>query len=168
MTNEILESILKEILTRLVLTKEEQGIQFTRLLNELPALEQKNILQAFLKLISKEYLGAAIVTEDNDEWWHEDAGTISAIAGLIKIIIADNGTRKEALVNWLTASTGAGVGENIGIRRAAVAVVSGDRDDLMTVLEKSLEQFGDQLYIGHTPTLQQEGELSIHPTMVYP
>jgi telomere length regulation protein len=38
-----------------------------------------------------------------------------------------------------------------------MAVISQDRDDLVAVLEKSLSQFGDQLYIKHSPMLQQEG-----------
>lgn len=61
-------------------------------------------------------------------------------------------------MEWLTGSSEAGLGEGVGIRRAAVAVVSQDREDLVTVFEKSLSQFGDQLYIKHSPMLQQEGE----------
>jgi hypothetical protein len=35
--------------------------------------------------------------------------------------------------------------------------LSRDKSDIQAVLEKSLQQFGDQLYIKHTPTLQQDG-----------
>jgi telomere length regulation protein len=38
-----------------------------------------------------------------------------------------------------------------------MAVVSQQKDDIVAVLEKSLSQFGDQLYIKHSPALQQEG-----------
>jgi len=61
------------------------------------------------------------------------------------------------LLSWLTSSTGAGVGEGIAIRRAVVAALAEDKSDMETVLEKSLQQLGDQLYIKHTPTMQQEG-----------
>lgn len=60
-------------------------------------------------------------------------------------------------MEWLTGSSGAGLGEGVGIRRAAVAVIAQNKDDLVMVLEKSLGQFGDQLYIKHSPMLQQEG-----------
>ena len=53
---------------------------------------------------------------------------------------------------------GAGVGDGIGIRRAVVAVLAKDKEAITTVLEKSVNQFGDQLYIKHTAVLQQEGK----------
>lgn len=61
------------------------------------------------------------------------------------------------MLEWLTGSSAAGLGEGVGIRRAVLAVVSQHRDDIVAVLEKSLSQFGDQLYIKHSPLLQQEG-----------
>jgi telomere length regulation protein len=65
------------------------------------------------------------------------------------------------LILWLTSSSGAGVGSSIAIRRAAIAALSVDRTDAEAILDKSLRQFGDQLYIKHTPTMQQEGILTI-------
>ncbi|KAG7121153.1 DNA replication checkpoint protein tel2 like [Verticillium longisporum] len=65
------------------------------------------------------------------------------------------------LVLWLTNSTGAGLGEAIGIRRAVVAVVGKDKECTSQVLEKSLSQFGDQLYIKHSPMLQQEAHAQV-------
>ncbi|RAL66882.1 hypothetical protein DID88_007664 [Monilinia fructigena] len=51
---------------------------------------------------------------------------------------------------------GAGIGEGVAIRRAAIASLSKNKKDIETVLEKSLSQFGDMLYIRHAPILQQE------------
>lgn len=68
---------------------------------------------------------------------------------------------KEHLVSWLTSSSGAGLGDGIAIRRAVVVVLSREKTDIETVLDKSLQQFGDQLYIKHTPTIQQDGKINL-------
>ncbi|KAH8814988.1 telomere length regulation protein-domain-containing protein [Xylogone sp. PMI_703] len=150
------ESIVKEILKTLILGQENASTQFTTLLNKLKGFEQNSLLQTILKLISKAYLSTTIISEDNDRWWHTDAGLVAAVAGLIQIIINGNELRKEALLAWLTGPNGAGVGDSISIRRAAITALSNRKEDLVTVLEKSLQQYGDQLYIKHTSTLQQE------------
>ena len=63
-------------------------------------------------------------------------------------------------MEWLTSSSAAGVGEEVGIRRAVLAVVAQEKEDICTVVEKSINQFGDQLYIKHSPMLQQEGRMT--------
>ena len=57
----------------------------------------------------------------------------------------------------MTGLPGAGIGEPISIRRAAIAAVSHSKYDMEAILEKSMQQFGDQLYIKHTPSMQQDG-----------
>lgn len=131
--------------------------QFTKLLAKLPSFEQRNVLFSILKTISTEYLSSLTTTEDNPQWWRSDASVVSAAAALIKLVVDSEESRKNHLISWLTSSSGAGIGDGIAIRRAAVTSLATERADLETVLEKSLQQFGDQLYIRHTPTLQQEG-----------
>lgn len=82
--------------------------------------------------------------------------TISAAAGILREVVQDDESRVAHLVSWCTASAGAGLGDTVGIRRAVLAVLA-EKDAVTTVLEKSLNQFGDQLYIKHTAILQQEG-----------
>ncbi|KAK0654421.1 Telomere length regulation protein TEL2-like protein [Lasiodiplodia hormozganensis] len=45
---------------------------------------------------------------------------------------------------------------SFGARRVAVAALQLDEDRMCKVLERSMEQFGDELFIKHTPILQQE------------
>jgi telomere length regulation protein len=130
---------------------------FSRLLNSLPTFEQQNLLYEVLKYLSKEHLSVTITSEDDSKWWQSDANVVSGAAGLINMTMAGENSLRAHLIAWLTRSSGAGVGERISIRRAAVAAISGDKSDIETVLEKSLQQFGEQLYIRHSPTLQQEG-----------
>lgn len=131
--------------------------QFSRLLDSLSGFEQRNMLYILLKIASKDFLSSEITTESNDEWWKSDASMVSAVAALIRLMLVDNELRKSHLVSWLTGPSGAGIGEGISIRRAAIACLFEDKVIIETVLEKSLKQFGDQLYIRHTPAMQQEG-----------
>lgn len=142
----------------MLLEANDKPTAFLRLLDSLPNLEQKNLLQTLLKLIAKDYFSASVTSEDGSEWWKVDAILISGAASLINKVLSTD-QRKDYMINWLTGSSGAGISDGIAIRRAAIASISGNKNDLETILEKSLQQFGDQLYIRHTPTLQQEGEV---------
>lgn len=114
--------------------------------------EQRTLLFSILKIIADVHLN-----ELNNSNPSEEQRKISAAAGIIKSLVADETRYLSHLVTWLTSANGAGLGDTIGIRRAVLAVLSSDRDSIASVFEKSLSQFGDYLYIRHTPVLQQEG-----------
>jgi telomere length regulation protein len=107
--------------------------------------------------MSREYLSSVAISYDDARWWQSDASLVSATAGMIKLIVADEESRKSQLVSWLSSPSGAGIGEGAAIRRAAVAALAIDKTAVETILDKSLQQFGDQLYIRHTSVMQQEG-----------
>jgi telomere length regulation protein len=155
----VAEIILKELLNLMILQRNEHK-QFRKLIGRLPSFEQRNVLYSLIKIISRDYLSSSIPTEDNTQWWLSDATNISAAACLIKLVLDGEESRKSHLISWLTNSSGAGVGDGIAIRRAVIACITPDKAGIETVLEKSMQQFGDQLYIRHTPTLQQEGMCS--------
>lgn len=111
------------------------------------------MLFSILKIIADIHLNSL-----NGNNSSEEQTLISAAAGIIKSLVADDTKYLSHLVTWLTSANGAGLGDTIGIRRAVLAVLSSDRDSIATVFEKSLSQFGDYLYIRHTPVLQQEGK----------
>jgi telomere length regulation protein len=153
------DAVLDEVL-QLLLGKDEDRKRFETILNSLPSSDQRMVLSVSLKTISGRYLSGAVVSDDS-EWWEADASLVSAAAGYLNLVVKDDDSRKSQLIDWLTSVSGAGTGEGIGIRRAAVAVLSRSKYDAETVLEKSLQQFGDPLYIRHAPSLQQEGNLAI-------
>ncbi len=155
--NVTVENVVRELLDSLILSKSDELARLTKLLDVLPSFEQRSALYSCLKILSKRYLSSSIVTEDNSQWLQADASTISAAAGLINMIVANDETRKTQLISWLTGSSGAGAGDGIGIRRAVVAALADYKVDMEKILDKSLQQFSDQLYIRHTPILQQEG-----------
>jgi telomere length regulation protein len=132
-------------------------VRFDKLLGCLASFDQRNFIQGILQLVSREYLSAPVLLEDYLNWWKSDADVVSAVAGLIYLVLNDQDSRKTYLNSWLTSSSGAGVGEGIAIRRASVIALSRSKNDMESVFEKSLQQFRDQLYIRHTPIMQQEG-----------
>jgi len=144
-------------MTSLLLTSKEYSAHFTKLLDGVSNFEQRNVLYAILKIASKAFLSAEITTEADSKWWESDKAVVSAGAGLINLILGKDESRKNHLLAWLTSTSLAGVGDGIAIRRAVIATLAQDKTDIETVLDKSLQQFGDRLYIKHTPTLQQEG-----------
>lgn len=83
---------------------------------------------------------------------------ISAAAGVIDSVIQGDRVRESHLIKWCSSSSGAGVGHGVGIRRAVLAALSKNKENIRTVLEKSVSQFGDELYIKHAAILQQNGK----------
>ncbi|RKL33668.1 hypothetical protein BFJ72_g9892 [Fusarium proliferatum] len=86
---------------------------------------------------------------------------VSAVAGLLMEVALNDETKRDVLISWCASSSGAGVGDGVGIRRAVVAALARDREAITTVLEKSIAQFGDELYIRHSAMLQQDAHTQI-------
>jgi telomere length regulation protein len=126
------------------------------LINGLPSLDQRKVLLSVLKFLSEAHLNQLRACESagSDKVIAGAAGTIDAIVGKSEENLAH-------LIYWLTSPSGAGLGDGVGIRRAVLAVVSQSRDSIVSVLEKSISQFGDQLYIKHSPILQQEAHTQV-------
>ncbi|KAI0404830.1 telomere length regulation protein [Xylaria palmicola] len=150
------EILVRELLHRLVLQDNTYKEVFSKLVGSYPLPEQRKVLLLLLKLLADLYLNSIENSEAT-----EDYPAIWASVSVLQSIVAGSDTQRNNLLAWLTSASGAGVGEGCGIRRAAVAALSDDRDTISTVLERSLSQFGDQLYIKHTPILQQEAHAQV-------
>ncbi|KUI57571.1 DNA replication checkpoint protein tel2 [Cytospora mali] len=144
------DSVIRHMLGDLI-NEAQLGQHVRSLFDNLAHMEQRNVLFGLLKTIAELHLNKL---EGDDE--ASDRTSISAAASVINGLVANEAKYMSHLVTWLTNATGAGVGDGIGIRRAVLAVLASDGDNILTVLEKSLNQFGDFLYIKHTPMLQQE------------
>lgn len=149
------DNILQEILALILGTEDDQA-QFSRLLENFTGSEEKMILDAALRFLARRYLSVESRTGSTN-WWKADVDLVSAAAGYLSCIVAGKEAGKTHLMNWLTNLSGAGIGNPIGIRRAAVALLSRSKYSMEDILERSLKQFGDPLYIKHCPILQQEG-----------
>lgn len=148
-----LGSLVHHLVQRLVLSHESHTEAFRTLCRELPPLAQRKVLYTVLKTLSEQHLSCLGKCESDDS-----KPMICAVAGAICSMVGTDGPGRSHLIDWSTSSTGAGLGEGVGIRRAVVAAIAQDKDSIVAVFEQSLRQFGDPLYVKHAPTLQQEGQ----------
>ncbi|KAF6841477.1 telomere length regulation protein [Colletotrichum plurivorum] len=147
--------LMKQVIGDMLLGSDENRNAFVKLFGLFSQLEQKRIIFAVLKHLSEAFLNDLEDTDLNPN------RTISAAAGVVERIVSNDESRKTHLVSWLTSSTGAGLGDGIGIRRAVLAALARDRECMNLILEKSTNQFGDQLYIKHSPILQQQAHAQV-------
>ncbi|KAM6531736.1 telomere binding protein [Fusarium solani] len=143
------ETLIKIAIDGLLLSKGVAPSSFVNLAFSQPR-SSKKILHLVLQHISQKHLGHLDLGDTSSD------EKVSAAANIIKQLTLDDETRKNILIDWCASSSGAGLGDGIGIRRAVIAALSQDRDAITTVLEKSLAQFGDELYIKHAAILQQD------------
>lgn len=87
---------------------------------------------------------------------YQTSQDVSAAAALLHHLIRDNNFLKDYLVSWLSNSSNQMATVSIRLIRAAISALQQDEDRVQKVMEKSLEIFGDTLYIKHTPLLHQE------------
>ena len=129
---------------------------FVRFLDGLSQIERAKLISSLLRHLTTTFFNKAGGDAENSG----QKPVISAVAGLISKVAQDEASQKSCLAGWLTGPVGAGPDANIYIRRAVFASLAKDEHQLFEVLEKSMEQFGDDLYVKHTPMLQQEGRAS--------
>jgi telomere length regulation protein len=115
----------KRIYSRLLLENKEQWVKLHSLLSKLPAHDQRNFLYVLLRVIGKQHFSPD-KERAGESWWREDVDIVSGAAVLLHGVIGRSVPLKENLVSWLTSTWGGGVGEPVGIRRAAIAALSQD------------------------------------------
>ncbi|OLN87944.1 DNA replication checkpoint protein tel2 [Colletotrichum chlorophyti] len=150
------DGLMRQLIGDMLLGPEANRNAFFKMFAQFSQLEQKRIIFAALK-----HLSEAFLSKLEDTVMLKSNKIISAAAGVVQRLITDEASRKTHLVSWLTSSTGAGLGDGIGIRRAVLAALAQDRESIFLVFEKSLHQFGDQLYIKHSPILQQQAHAQV-------
>lgn len=139
------------VIDQLLLSQDVPAALFSKVCLHQPQASKK-VIYTLLEYLSQKFLNGLELedTKPNEN--------ISAVAGIISTVVQTDPGRRTHLLNWCCSPSGAGLGDGIGIRRAVVAVLANDKETITSVFEKSLNQFGDQLYIKHTAILQQEGE----------
>ncbi|KAK5658841.1 hypothetical protein OQA88_1653 [Cercophora sp. LCS_1] len=150
------ETLTKDVFSGLLLRKGVDHQRFGTLLDNLSQTEQRKVLFSIFKILADSHLNRL----GNCGVGGTDA-MISAVAGAVNAIIDGSKTRKAYMLEWLTSSSGAGIGDGVGIRRAVLAVTAQQKDDVADVVEKIIRQFGDELYIKHSPMLQQEAHTQV-------
>ncbi|KAM0420525.1 hypothetical protein ACHAPT_011694 [Fusarium lateritium] len=143
------ETLIKIAIDGLLLSKGVPPSSFVEVAFSQPR-SSKKILHPVLQHLSQKHLSHVDLGDTSSD------EKVSAAANIIKQLASGDETRRDILISWCASSSGAGLGDGIGIRRAVIAALSQDRDAITAVLEKSLSQFGDELYMKHAAILQQD------------
>ncbi|KAF4981074.1 hypothetical protein FZEAL_3050 [Fusarium zealandicum] len=143
------ETLVKTVIEELLLSKGTSPTAFTQIAFHQPRASKK-IFYILLHHLSRRQLSHLDLGDTSSD------EMVSAVAALLKELALSDETRRHILIDWCSSSSGAGLGEGIGIRRAVMSALATDREAITTVLEKSLAQFGDDLYIKHAAMLQQD------------
>ncbi|KAF1992096.1 hypothetical protein K402DRAFT_450218 [Aulographum hederae CBS 113979] len=82
-------------------------------------------------------------------------------AALLRSLIEGNAALTEFLTSMLTGDAGASRVPSIAFRRIALAVLADEEDRVQAVLDRSIQQFGDQMFIKNMPMLEQEAAAQV-------
>ncbi|OAA67597.1 Telomere length regulation protein [Cordyceps fumosorosea ARSEF 2679] len=143
------KTLVQFLIDELLLRSDSNPATFAQVCFAQPATFKK-VMQILLDYLAHKFLNSVTIYDESDN------KKVASVAGIINTLIEDDPAGKSFLISWCTSSSGAGLGDGIGIRRAVLASLAADKDAITAVLEKSLNQFGDQLYIKHMAILQQE------------
>jgi telomere length regulation protein len=146
-----IESLIHTLAEKFLLSECSRPETFSQLCLRQSSVSRK-VLPGLIKFLSGRFLNRLELKTTAPD------ATVSAVAGLLKSLVSTDRSRQDVLVSWCCSTSGAGLGDGVGIRRAVLAALGHDRDLITTVFERSLAQFGDELYIKHTPILQQDGK----------
>lgn len=150
-----------ESLTYRLISPEDESLRLQKLVLSLPAHDKRLYLNSLLQVISKRHF-QQINLDYEEEWWKRDSTVVSGSASLLDKFILNDDDFRSLSMEWLTSTTGGGVGEPVALRRAIMAVIATDELAFRELFEKAMRQFSDKLWIRHTPIMRQEG-LSCFP-----
>ncbi|KAI9760076.1 MAG: hypothetical protein M4579_001909 [Chaenotheca gracillima] len=149
------DQLVSEMLSGLVKDKPTAWERASNLRRTLKTFEQRTFFAAVLKNLGQ-YARHSQSINNNETWWQLDQREVGGAAAIISNLTADDESLKDYLVSWLTGFSDTGQSSTLFIPRAVFAVVQADEERLRTVLEKSMQQFGDNLFIKHKPMMHQE------------
>ncbi|KAI4715505.1 hypothetical protein E4T48_08322 [Aureobasidium sp. EXF-10727] len=154
--------VVEEIHARVTFLSSESGSKLQSLLPSLQVHEQRQFLDQTFKILSKLCL-PLMSPPDFDDHLAQTPSEIAATSATIIELMGDNETMRAHLEAWLS-DPALNASESFGLRRAAVAAfahastqaTSMLEDPVQDLMEKIMKRFGDNLFVKHSPILQQE------------
>ncbi|KAF2400397.1 hypothetical protein EJ06DRAFT_428657 [Trichodelitschia bisporula] len=150
--------IIEELLQALPLKADSLLPKFGKMIGSIPVYDQRSVLRLVLSALALHHLG---IQPRETDVLKTTPWDVTGSAALLRGIISDDATLLDALVACLTQLVPPATTQSVGLQRAALTALRDDSDRMETVLEKSLERFGDQLFIKHTPIIEQEATAQI-------
>ncbi|OGM44882.1 hypothetical protein ABOM_006135 [Aspergillus bombycis] len=130
--------------------------RYSSLFDELRPMEQFAVLEATFREVDKKYF-LTLIDESNEAILDQH---VNVVAGLCYSIIGERQHMQTQLLDWLSKGQGGSI-KTIGLRRALLASFADQKDSMMTLLKKSLEQSSDKFYIKHAPIVSQEANTQV-------
>ena len=101
------------------------------------------------------------------------ASLVPGVAFLVQILFLTVDEYIQALQDWILGTAGGGAGLGTGVHKAVIAAIASGRANgtnatqasptkhvlLEKTLNRLLTQFGNEMYIKHSPVFDQEGRL---------
>ncbi|KAL8696762.1 MAG: hypothetical protein Q9224_002637 [Gallowayella concinna] len=122
-------------------------LDFTKILK---SSTKKVVVLSLLRVLARVHLR----TSDRIADCHDSQSKIGSIAALLYGFVKQDQDIANILLEWLSSD---GVVQDLQIRRAVIASLVEDFNNLKTAVADTLRSFGDTLYIKHRPVLHQEG-----------
>lgn len=120
------------------------------LVRSLAAHEQRGFLLSTISLVSSRYLKNPTSKQTLNN--HEDRKIVSVAAALLQTVVAtDEETMVEYLSEWLLKAPSVPT----TLYRAVTTTMPAEERE--KILEQIWSKFADQIFVKHTPILQQEG-----------
>ncbi|KAG9750242.1 hypothetical protein KCU75_g13636, partial [Aureobasidium melanogenum] len=154
--------VVEEIHAHITFVSPNASSKLQPMLQSLQMHEQKQLLDQTFKVLSKQCL-SLIAPPDFDDNMTKTPSTIAAASATIMELIGNSEAMRGHLETWLS-DPALNASESFGLRRAAVsAFVHASKgtsnmleDPIQDLTEKIMKRFGDNLFIQHSPILQQE------------
>jgi telomere length regulation protein len=154
--------VVEEIHTRITFISPDAGPLLQSLLQNLQTHEQRQFLDQTFKVLSRSCLPLTS-PPDFDDALTETPSSIAAASATIAELIGSSEAMRAHLETWLSDPT-MNASESFGMRRAAVSAFAHAsngaanmlEDPVQDLMEKTMKRFGDNLFVKHSPILQQE------------
>ncbi|KIV85837.1 hypothetical protein, variant [Exophiala sideris] len=149
------DAVITELYSSLLLGDRALWTVMHILLQGVSPYDQKSLFDAILRDLARRYLRSNVDVQEKEALL-ANVSTVGGVAAMINGLVQSNTVLRAHLTHWLTVTEREYAGLGLDARRAVMATVAQDQDQLQIILGKCLEKFGDKLRIQHDPILQQE------------
>jgi telomere length regulation protein len=145
-------ALMKAIHTKMLRSSPRASAELVAVVKKLPAFAQRRYLDYTLRWLT----GIESRLPGPDSTPIGQAHEAAAVAAFLLSVSADNDSLKQHLSSVLSDPAHASSLSLLVIRASTAALAATSLDDLDGLVERCLKVFGDQMFVRHSPILQQE------------
>ena len=120
----MVEAIVTELYTSLLLGKRALWTTMHTLIRSLPAYDQKAIFDSILRDLARKFLQGGVGAVGDRESLMNNIATVSGVAAMIGGLVQSNTILEAHVVHWLTNTNGEYAGLGLDARRAVIATLA--------------------------------------------